>query len=299
MNLLLTGALSYTEGQLDIFKSQFSVDFLKSENSIVDMPAKYDAIICNALFLYNSITKFANLKFVQLTSAGFDRIDLDYCKIRNIIVENAKGIYSIPMAEWVVLKALEIYKNTPFFIQSQKEKLWLKNRELSELNGKVATIVGFGSVGREVAKRLKAFGVYINAVDVDMIQTEYYDQRYCADKIMTPISQSDIIVLTLPLTKQTKHMFSDKLFNAMKTDVVLINVSRGAIIDEASLMRNINKFRGVALDVFEEEPLNEESPLWDMKNVIITPHNSFVSDCNTDRLYALINSNLNDFIKST
>ena len=270
------------------------VNLKKSLNIDVSL---IDAIVCNSLFLYNNIVEFANLKFIQLISAGFDRIDLDYCNEFGISVYSAKGVYSIPMAEWVILKILEIYKNTSFFIYNQKKKLWKKDRNLLELYGKTATIVGYGDIGKETAKRLKAFGVHINAVDTYLTNADYCDQSYLINDIEVPLSKSDIVILTLPLNEHTHHMFSDKLFYAIKDNAVLTNVSRGAIIDENSLIKYIGKFRGVALDVFEEEPLNVNSLLWDMNNVVINPHNSFVSENNNNRLFQLLEKNLFDFME--
>jgi phosphoglycerate dehydrogenase-like enzyme len=299
LNLLLTGAFQYTAEQIcalnridaDVFFMQDEKADIKALNIDIDI-SEIDAVVCNGLFLSNDISEFKKLKFIQLTSAGFDRIDLNYCESRNIKVRSAKNVYNIPMAEWAVLQILTIYKKSRFFMRNQKDKLWLKNRDLPELYGKTATVVGFGGVGLETAKRLKAFGVRINAVDIYEARTDYNDRGYLPGEIEIPLAESDIVVLAVPLTERTYHMFSDRLFGVMKEGAVIINISRGAIIDEESLIRNIDKFRGVALDVFEEEPLDGKSPLWDIENVIITPHNSFASDQNSVRLFELILENL-------
>ena len=296
MKILISGAIAFGLEQKNRIKSLgISVDYFEQESETIKNPEEYEIIVCNNLFNNNSIKLFTNLRCIQLTSAGFDKIDLAYCKQKNICVLNAKGVYSIPIAEWIVLKILEIYKKTFFFIQNQKDKHWQKDRNLFELNGKTATIVGFGSIGQETAKRLRAFGVFINTVDTYKVRTEYNDQSYLTTDIETPLSQSDIVILTLPLTNITYHLFSDRLFEVMKEDAVLINVSRGNVIDEASLIKSVGKFRGIALDVFEEEPLSENSQLWDLPNVIVTPHNSFVSEKNNERLFNLIYENIRDY----
>jgi len=302
MILLLTGAFNRSSEQLaELEQLGFEVHFARDERVDIKSQigidiASVQAVVCNGLFLHNDIGEFKSLKFIQLVSAGFDRIDMDYCKAHGIEVCNAKGVYSIPMAEWVVLRVLEIYKDTRFFAHNQNERRWEKKRDLPELHGKTATIVGFGDAGRETAKRLTPFGVHINAVDIHKIETDYNDESYLIDYLETPLSQSDIVILTLPLTDRTRHLFSDRLFDVIKRDCVLVNVSRGAVIDEQSLIRNIAKFRGVALDVFEQEPLHRDSPLWVAHNVIITPHNSFVSTGNNARMWSLTKANLQSFI---
>ncbi len=296
MKLLLTGAVNYTEEQLNTLRtSGFDITFVQNELEPLGIDcSQFDAVVCNNLFKENPPEKFTNLKAVQLTSAGFDRAPVGYFASKGISLFNAKGVYSIPMAEWVILKILEIYKHSADFYTQQKKKEWIKHRELPELNGKTALVVGAGSVGIECAKRLKAFGVHTMGADIYNCAGEYIDDFVPMDSLKEALPQADITILTLPLTDSTKGLFSEKLLSLMKDQSILVNVSRGAVIDEAALCDAVasGKFMGVALDVFEEEPLSTQSPLWNMKGVIITPHNSFVSSGNNQRLFRLILSNL-------
>jgi len=301
MNLLLTGAFKYSKEQLDSIQDLgYDITFVLDERaSLSEVKPDFDvafvdAVVCNGLFLYNDITQFKNLKFIQLTSAGMDRVPLDYIKEHGIQLFNARGVYSIPMAEWAVLKILEIYKRSRQFYKSHEEKQWVKNRDLLELTGKTASIVGFGSVGTEIAKRLKAFGVNILGVDLYSVKSDYADEAYLINDIEVVLSKSDIVILSLPLTKQTHHLIDKDKLAAMKENIVLINVSRGGVIDEGVLIEALEdgKFLGIALDVFEQEPLPEDSQLWNSEKVIITPHNSFVSDRVNDRLFELMLRNL-------
>jgi phosphoglycerate dehydrogenase-like enzyme len=300
--LLITGAFKYSEEQLNKLKTLgHEIVFVQDERAPLQIDlSDIDAVVCNSLFLYNNITQFKNLRFIQLTSAGMDRAPLDYIKEKGIQIFNSKGVYSIPMAEWVVLKILEIYKKSRYFYKMQEQHNWVKNRDLLELTDKVAAIIGFGSVGTEIAKRLKVFGVSILSVDIQTIGSDFSDETYLIDDIGEPLKKSDIVILTLPLTQETKHLINKEMINIMKDGTVLINVSRGGIIDEETLVEAIqgDKFSGVALDVFEKEPLNKDSPLWDFENVVITPHNSFVSDKVNDRLVKLIMKNLLSYSRS-
>ena len=126
MKLLLTGAFSYTDEQLSILKnSGFEITFVQDECTELSIDVSvFDAVVCNNLFKYNDPEKFSSLKAVQLTSAGFDRVPVGYFASHSISLFNAKGVYSVPMAEWVILKVLEIYKNSAEFYKQQKKKIW-------------------------------------------------------------------------------------------------------------------------------------------------------------------------------
>ena len=293
--ILLTGAFKYSKDQLsEIERLGFKILYVQDERMPLDFDVSdIDIVVCNNLFLYNDIKEFKNLRTIQLTSAGFDRVPLDYINEKGIQLFNARGVYSIPMAEWAILKILEIYKKSRIFYKNQEQHKWEKQRELLELTDKTAAIIGYGNVGTEIAKRLKAFGTNVISVDRRIKEDEYANESVLIDNLDVALVKSDIIILTLPLTDETKHLINEEKIKVMKDNAVLINVSRGGIIDEIALIESLNKdkFLGLALDVFEEEPLNA-SPLWDCENVIITPHNSFVSDKVNERLFKLMIENL-------
>jgi len=292
---LITGAVQYKEEYLKNLKELGAdIIYMQDEREKIQIDVgEIEYVICNSLFLNNNIEQFKNLKYIQVTSAGLDRLPMDYIIKNNIKVFNARGVYSVPIAEWTILKILEIYKKSRFFYQNQKNKKWEKNREIIELNGKTATILGFGSIGQEIAKRLHSFGVKINVVDINIKQSEYIEKSYNIKNLKEALLDSDINIFCLPLTNETKAFVNRKTIDYMKDGSVLINISRGEIIKEDELIEAINKskFLGVALDVFEKEPLETENKLWECHNVIITPHNSFVSENNKDRLLELIIEN--------
>lgn len=296
MKLLLTGVIDYTNSQLDILENMgFDIKFLQYESQKIDFDvSQIEAIVCNGLFLYNDIKKFTSLKHIQLTSAGLDRVPLDYIREKKINLYNAKDIYSIPIAEWAILKILEIYKSSNFFRKNQENKVWEKKRDLLELTDKVVTIVGCGSVGLEVAKRLKAFGTIVYGVGRRNIESPYIDYSFILNELDDLLKKSDIVILSIALTEETKYLFNKYRFNLMKDDAVLVNVSRGAVIKEDDLEEAVEKgkFMGVAIDVMEYEPLPRVSKLWDNSRVIVTPHNSFVSDKCKERLFRIICNNL-------
>lgn len=302
INILLTGAYPYSEEQIKKIEALgVRTFFVRNERDAIDADfSDVDAVVCNGPFLYHGIKAFSRLQYVQLTCAGLDRVPLAFIKENGIMLHNAGEVYSIPMAEWIVLKILEIYKHSAGFYRAQEKRAWNKDRSLLELYGKTACIVGAGSVGQEAAKRLQAFGVFVTAVDITQVKSPYIIKTYRPEEISLALEKSDITVLTLPLTEQTHHMLDKTRFSKMKKGSILVNVSRGAVVNEEDLAEALfcGQLSGAALDVFEEEPLPKESPLWSMEHVVITPHNSFISEKTSERLFDVIYENLRNYLLS-
>lgn len=298
MNLLVTGAWSDGKNCIaELEATGHTVTFMQYEKD--ELPCSYDwaeGVICNGLFLTHPIEQFTNLRYIQLTSAGFDRVDMDYVKTHGIEIHNARGVYSIPMAEFALCGVLQLYKQAAFFRENQRNHLWEKHRGLLELAGKIVLIVGCGSVGNECAKRFKAFDCAITGVDLFPREDSLYSEMLPLDKLDNALKQADIVVLTLPLTEQTKYLIDNRKLSLMKDGATLVNIARGAIVDTEAFLYHIDRFTGAVLDVFEEEPLNENSPLWEKQNIILTPHNSFVGEGNGERLREVIASNLKELI---
>ena len=300
MKLLITGAFHCTEAELKTLSDmENEVLFMQNERDALPCnPEEIEGVICNGLFLHHDIKEFAALKFIQLTSAGFDRVPMEYIKEKGIEIYNARGVYSVPIAEFTLCSVLELYKQSRFFMKNQKEHKWEKHHSLLELSGKTVAIIGAGSVGTECAKRFSSFDTTVLAVDIAKPYGACFDEFFPFENIKTAISRSDIVVLTLPLTPETKGIFDEDMLSCFKENSVLVNMARGQIVDENALISALNsgRLQGAVLDVFCEEPLPADSPLWDMENVIITPHNSFVGEGNKARLFEVIKTNLKNKI---
>jgi phosphoglycerate dehydrogenase-like enzyme len=294
MNILVTGAWQDAEQHIEEIKAMgHRVAFQQQEKESLCVPYDWvEGIIGNGIFLSHPIERFRNLRYIQLTSAGYDRVPMDYVKTHNIEIHNARGVYSIPMAEFAVSGVLQIYKQSRFFYENQKERRWKKHRGLQELAGKTVTIVGCGSVGNECAKRFLAFGCEVVGVDLYPREDANYSRMVSLGELDDMLTLTDVLVLTLPLTEETRHLMNADRFGKLKTGAVFVNIARGAVVDTDAMIRNMDKLGGAVLDVFEEEPLDERNPLWNMKNVLLTPHNSFVGDGNKDRLASVIINNL-------
>lgn len=295
VNLLITGAWQQAKEHIDEIRQQgHSVAFLQYETE--ELPCDYEwveGVICNGLFVHHPIEKFINLKYIQLTSAGFDRVPMDYVKAQKIEIHNAGGVYSIPMAEFVLCGVLQLYKRTKFFHKNQMSHIWDKHRGLVELFGKTVCIVGCGNVGTECAKRFSAFGCKVIGVNRTIRENAHYEQVVGMEELEQVLPTADVLVLAVPLTEETRHLMNERRLVLMKEGAILVNIARGAVVEEDALIRVLEaKLGGAVLDVFEEEPIGKENPLWDMEQVILTPHNSFVGDGNAGRLADVIMGNL-------
>lgn len=295
MNVLVTGAFQLNSEELAVLKDAgHYVCVHPDERAPVEHPERYEVIVCNGLFMHNSIESFTNLRLIQLTSAGFDRVPLDYIRTRGIELHNAAGVYSVPMAEFVVCGILQLYKQSRFFVENQARHKWEKHRGLLELSNKRVCIFGCGDVGREVAKRLDAFGCRITGVNRTVREFPGFERVLPLAKLPEVTAACDILICCIALTPKTRGMISKEIFERLTPNAVFVNIARGALVDEVAMTAWLQNGGRAVLDVFEEEPLPENSPLWDMENVILTPHNSFVGDGNRERLWDAITSCLTD-----
>ncbi len=296
MKLLLTGAFKYTDEQIEYLKSLGNdIVYVQDERKKIDFDvSNIEGVVCNGLFLYNNINRFKKLKYIQLTSAGFDRVPLDYINEHEIKIYNARGVYSIPMAEFVLCGVLQLIKQSRLFYKNQNNHIWEKSRTLGELSGKKVIIVGAGNIGSEVAKRFSAFDASVIGVDITDDDRKYFDKVELLDDLEEQLKIADVVILTLPLTDSTRGMFDKSKFDLMKKSSIFVNIARGALVVESDLINSLESgdISGAVLDVFEEEPLNGSSPFWDMDNVILTPHNSFVGENNNKRMFEVIVNNL-------
>lgn len=294
MNLLVTGAWADGKEYIEELKeSGHCVAYMQFEKEELPCACEWvEGVICNGLFLHHAIEKFVNLRYIQLTSAGYDRVPMEYVRSQGIAIYNAGDVYAVPMAEFVLAGVLQLYKKMEFFRENQKQHVWEKNRHLLELYGKTVCIIGCGNVGTECAKRFRAFGCKVIGVNRSRISNDAYTAIVGLNKLDKVLPEADVVIVSIALTEETRHLIDRNRLESMKRSAILVNVSREAVIDKDALLDTIDNIGGAVLDVFEQEPLEENSCLWELQNVIITPHNSFVGEGNLSRLSDLILDNL-------
>lgn len=276
-------------------KMGHEVTMLPRESDIIESDvSEVEVLICQNAFAYRTLDEFPRLQVVQAVSAGLDRLPVEQLQERDIRVYNAGDTYAVPMAEWVVWQLLDFMKYGAALREKQQNRLWEKERRLLELTGKTVTILGVGNVSEAIAKRLRAFDMHLIGVGHREKEVQFVDRYVLMDSLYDVLRESDIIILALPLTDHTYHLINRDALAVMKEDSILINVARGAIIDEEALVQSLQdgKFFGVALDVFETEPLQSNHPLYEFEWVSLTPHNSYVSDRVNERLFKNIYQNL-------
>lgn len=258
---------------------------------------KFDALICHNPFNNISLEKFKGLKWIHVLSSGTNHVPVEILRKKNILLSNNRGGYSIPVSEWIIFSILQIYKNSLFFMKNKVNKEWKVNRENLELFGKEVAFFGTGSIAIETANRLKNFGVKLTGINTSGRLIEPFDYCYKINDVNDHLSNFDIIILTLPYTKKTHHIIDFNKMSLMKRTAAIVNVSRGGILDEKALKECLDngKFSGIALDVFEEEPLSKNNTFWENPKVIITPHNAWVSENSYERRFNILYNNLKCF----
>jgi len=255
---------------------------------------------------YAACSEKKRLRWVQCSFAG---LDLTLCPV---IVNDpavtlclATGVFSNQMAEWVIAGIMYWEKFIPRLQAQQKAHIWNRFQN-QELRGKQMCVVGFGSIGQEAGRRATALGVHVVGVrrrpvpedeETTTVSKDVAERVVGNDKLMDVLPTSDYVVLVLPLTDDSRQSFGRKQFDAMKSSAIFVNVGRGATVDQEALYEALrdHKIHAASLDVFDGEPLPPTSPMWDLENVLISPHNSASSPNSLDICAAFLKENLTRF----
>jgi phosphoglycerate dehydrogenase-like enzyme len=259
-----------------------------------------------------------NLRWVQLHSAGVNHVKTQPFWDSDILITSASGIHAPNMAQYCMTQILAWAYRVPTWFQTKNKATWPKNRwdkyVPTELGGQTLGILGYGSIGRELARLAKSFGMTILATkrDARHIEDEGFnlpgtgdpkgnlpDRIYPGEATRSMVAECDFVVNILPHTKKTHHLFDEELFRTMKPSAFFINVGRGDTVNEKDLVRALKKgwIAGAGLDVFEEEPLPDSNPLWQLDNVILTPHTSGFTPEYDNRATDLFAENLRRYLK--
>ena len=259
-----------------------------------------------------------DLQWIQLLSAGSEHLEGNPVRQTRIRVTTVSGVHATPIAEYVLATILALYRQLPRAYRAQMRREWIDQNEFTrtsrELRGRTVGILGYGAIGREVARLMQPFGVTIYAMkrDPDIRTASGYtvpgtgdpdgrlpDEFFGPDGLYDLLARSDVVVVALPSTPDTRGLLDASAFDAMKSGSYLINIARGDIMDEGALIAALKAktLAGAALDVFEEEPLPKESELWGLENVIATPHISGASRPYLRRCFEVLAENFRRFVE--
>ncbi|MDQ6796313.1 MAG: D-2-hydroxyacid dehydrogenase [Chloroflexota bacterium] len=256
------------------------------------------------------LARAPRLAWVHSASAGVERALTPTARERGIVITNARGVFSQPIAEYVLMMILAVSRRLPQLLELQRERTW-QPLEGTELRDVTVGVVGLGSIGRAVSTLAAAFGCRVIATrrsgtgsaKPPAVPGGGEAVEPGPERILGPASlpellaESDFVVLAAPLTPETEGMIDDTALAAMKPGAWLINIARGRLVDERALLRALRDGRigGAVLDTFAEEPLSPESPFYDLPNAIVTPHTSWSSGRVLDRSVELFADNLRRF----
>ncbi|MFE1336243.1 D-2-hydroxyacid dehydrogenase [Streptomyces sp. NPDC058733] len=209
-------------------------------------------------------------RWVHTASAGVDHLMCPQLAESDTVVTNARGVFDQPIAEYVATLVLAMAKDLPGTLQLQRERQW-RHRESRRVAGTRACVVGSGPIGRAIARLLKALGV-----TTALVGRAPRTGVYGPDDLDRLLSRADWVICAAPLTEQTRGMFDERRFGVMQPSACFVNVGRGPLVDEEALARALARrwIAGAALDVFAQEPLPADSPLWGVRDLIVSPHMS-------------------------
>lgn len=258
-----------------------------------------------------------NLRWLQIHYSGVDHIIGHPLLSSDLMITTMSGASAPQLAELTLMFVLTLAHRMLKIIHSTPEERWtpgrLKRYQPQELRGSTVGVVGYGSVGREIARLCQTFGASVLATKRDLKhlsddgysleglgdpESEIPDRIYPPQALRSMVSLCDFVIVTLPLTQETQGIYDEAIFEAMKPSAYLIDISRGGIVDHGALVEalNLDRLAGAALDVYPIEPLPESSPLWEMENVILTPHIGGSSPQYLERAIRLFSVNIQHYL---
>ncbi len=267
------------------------------DENVLDVIPDVDILIAGT-FNKDILKKAERLKWVHALAAGVDRLLFPEFLKSDIVLTNSSGVHPIPISEHVLGMMLMFSRKLHESMRSQLQKAWLRPNPF-ELYGKTLGIIGFGSIGERIGELGKCMGMYVIGLKKHITTTDKAHEIVPPENLKTLLTRSDFVVISLPLTRETEYLFKTEEFHTMKNTSYLINISRGKIICEKDLIQALKnkEIAGAGLDVFEEEPLPDTSPLWEMDNVILTPHYAGSTPEYFNRAINIFCDNLTRFLK--
>ncbi|HBT73873.1 MAG TPA: D-2-hydroxyacid dehydrogenase [Lysinibacillus sp.] len=276
------------------------VDFIFKSGLSNEVLQQADVLVTYGEDLTEESIQYATkLKWIFVASAGIEKMPAQAIIERGILVSNVRGIHKTPMAESMLAHILAIKRALPWMYEQQKKSEWSKKAQQTELRDSTALILGPGAIGSEVGRLLQAFGVTTIGCNRSGKEAAYMDTMISFAQLKEALPNADIVISVLPKTKETTHLLKEEHFAAMKNSAIFMNFGRGNLVEERVLIQAIKKEQiGYAvLDVFEEEPLSTDNPLWTLPNVIVSPHVSSHSSRYVERSLEIFKPSLTKWLK--
>ena len=252
--------------------------------------------------LADAIRRGGQLKWVQATNAGtgeqVQQADLSPEDLERVAITTASGVHAGPLAEFCMFGILAFTKNLPRLLKDKEQRHW-ERHPARELRGRTLLVIGLGNIGVEVARLAKSFGMHtVGLKRHPDEEIPHVDEVRSQESLEEAVPEADAVVATLPLTEETRGMISQKIIDLMKPECIFVNVGRGGVVDEAALTEALEERRiaGAALDVFQEEPLPARSPLWELPNLLVSPHTAALSEAENRRIVELFQENLSLYL---
>jgi phosphoglycerate dehydrogenase-like enzyme len=247
-----------------------------------------------------SLGEAGRLRWLQSWSAGVEKMPLDKLEQAGVFLTTGSGVHPIPMSETALSMMLAFSRGLHLSIRAQSRGVWESRSGHTELNGKTLAIIGAGEIGTELGRLGAAFGMRTIGVRRSAKPTPHMDEVHAMEDLHEVLQQADYIVNVLPHTPETVRVFGAKEFAAMKKSAIFINIGRGQSVDTEALVEALRagSIAGAGLDVTEPEPLPPGHPLWEMEQVIISPHTGGDTDRYKERIAALFIENLKEYLRS-
>lgn len=289
----------FTDRQLQRLNS-LAIDNLKILSPKEDpnpFLGKADIIFSGSSVRQDTLSKIPNLKWLQVSSAGVNHLPLEDLAARNIILTNVRGMHGDCISEYIITMMFALSRHLPQMLDNQKIKTWSRIGQ-GMLKGKTLGIVGLGGIGLVLAKKAAALEMKVIGLRNSDRPADNVEKIYGNKDLKEFLGASDFVALCCPLTPETTNLIDAHQLAAMKPTAYLINIARGQVVNEPALIEALkNKvIAGAALDVFWQEPLPQDSPLWELDNAILTPHIAGDMIDYTERAAEIFINNLERYI---
>ena len=266
-----------------------------------ELSAIQDCEVLMGYFPPDMLRSLPRLKWIQTPSAGVEKLCGDLYANNDVVLTNCSGAFGVAISEYMITGILMLMRLMPAYLSNQHAHIWKCMGNCRSIYGSTVTVIGMGDIGTKFATRMKALGATVRGVRRSIsAKPDCFDAVYTSDRVCEAVAGADVVAMCVPGTREAQKLVSADCIAAMRSDAILVNCGRGSTLDEESLIRALQEKRlgGAVLDVATVEPLPADSPLWDMENVIITPHISGHDDdpVNYSSIFEIFKENLSRYL---